>query len=360
MRFLVFSDVHAHPFVYEATHVSFEGFPGKHNSRLVDTCNALIEVAQYAVQHQVQTVLFGGDLFHTRQAVRTLAFNLVYHVIKKHFSDAGLDLIMIPGNHDYADRNGAVHSLETLKSLQGVTVLDSVTKMASQQPGLQIVSVPYTDNVNKAREHLQLAASLTAGDEPVVLLAHLGTEGAIVGSDYVMLSPNDITVDDIPLRQFDLCLFGHYHQHQQIAKNAHYIGALTQHNWGDANTTRGFLDITLTKEHYGITRIETKAPKFVRCESIAELEAVDPSNFVALRTDEAVDPDKLRELHPTLKIEIKKQDKAGIEFNATCLNITAALQPWVQNNAGSLDPVTLLKLGEDLLKEGLGNEVQDA
>lgn len=363
MRFLAFSDVHAHPFTFGSTYVPFPGLPGLHNSRLVDTCKAMIEVATYAHEHGIGTVLFGGDLFHTRQAVKTSAYYLVHHTIKTYFSDNGLDLIMIPGNHDYADRTGEVHSLSTLRYLDCVRVGDAVDCLWSEDGPGSVYTVPYVDDVKQARTNLQAAAlRATADTWAKVLLAHLGTEGAVVGSDFVMISDQDITVDDIPLGSFDLCLFGHYHEHQVIAQNAYYIGALTQHNWGDAGGKRGFLDVTITEGTHKVTRIETQAPKFIVCKTLDEVRNTRPVDFVSYRTTEILTDAQqleLRTISPGIRIEPVKQTAPGVVLDTTHMNANSALKPWVETNAGDLDQVRLLRLGESLLSEGQGYALQE-
>jgi DNA repair exonuclease SbcCD nuclease subunit len=364
-RFLAISDVHAHPFPYGARYVPYKTFKGMHNSRLVDILYALEEAADYAVANDIRTVLFGGDLYHTRQAVKTVARNMVTAVIKTQFVDRGLTLVMIPGNHDYADRVGNIHSLQSLDYLSTrVHVLDTVTSL--DVGDITVFSVPYTDDVVQARDSLKFAASqaATRTDRTTVLLGHFGIQGATVGSDYVMLSPTDVTGDEIPFASFDACFFGHYHQHQVVAKNAWYIGALTEQNWSDAGGKRGFLDVQIGNK-VSIKRIETSAPKFVVCTTLEELQAAPSNAFVTFFTDTVPTEEQqvvLRETCASAQLEIKpvktKQTTPELAFDAAQLNAETALKPWVVANAGDLDQEALLQLGRELLSLGQDDEVQ--
>ena len=59
-EFLVFSDHHAHNFSYGATRTKRSR--GFYNSRLVSSVEVLGEIKKYAEDHDIDTILFGGDL----------------------------------------------------------------------------------------------------------------------------------------------------------------------------------------------------------------------------------------------------------------------------------------------------------
>jgi len=99
---LVFSDHHAHPFPYGSQEVMHNGVLT--NSRLVDACLVLDQMREYADTHKIQTIVFGGDLFHTREAVSTDAYNLTIEHLARLISNRCAYLMV--GNHDYFDREG--------------------------------------------------------------------------------------------------------------------------------------------------------------------------------------------------------------------------------------------------------------
>lgn len=390
-RFIAFSDLHAHPFPYGADFVPYPPFKGLHNSRLVSTMRALSDMADYAVANNIEVVLFGGDMFHTRQSVKTVARNMVTHVIKEKFVDQGLKLVMIPGNHDYSDRVGHIHSLQPLSYLSdNVYVLDTVQALEIADD-LVVISVPYTDSVKKARKDVQFAAQLSKQhpDKQTVLLAHLGVQGATVGSDYVMLCPSDVAGQEIPFNQFDICLFGHYHQHQLVSKNAWFIGALTQQNWSDVNGKRGFIDsgiisssdvlsvpgsaepvkaagnaaTTRAGAKVQLHRIDTGAPRFVVCTTEKELDEVREKDFVTYLTTKTLTDIQQKKLRARCKAgtvdikPVKKDGKVEVQLDAKTLNAETALEPWVKAHGGDLDQDVLLKLGNELLAVGSGSEL---
>lgn len=240
-RFLVFSDFHAHNFVEGSTRVPhYEGIPGLFNSRLIDACKALNEIREYAVKNDVPYVLFGGDLFHSRTKVDVDVLNLIREEFVK-MSNSGIRVICIPGNHDYADKEGLVHSLNYLEDIRNLQVLSS--RECTLLNGVAVEAISYNESKSKLLEDI---ASLPTGEDKTrIFLGHFGIQGATVGSDYVMVNKQDLSINDINTEDYVICLFGHYHEHQKLNKNSWYIGATFQHNWGDANTKRGFLDISI-------------------------------------------------------------------------------------------------------------------
>ncbi len=283
--FLVFSDLHAHNFKYGAKQVPIPGVEGFYNSRLADTIKAIQEMIEYARSNKITEVLFGGDMFHTKNVLGTEAFGLVC----KTLSDAtDINWTLIPGNHDYADREGFVHSLMGFNGVENIQVFSKYTECLLWE-NTMLYPLPYTDYKDKAKETLKtisdhaLAFKKEYPDCTTLMLAHLGVQGSLVGSDYVLVSDKDIDPTDVP--GVDWSFFGHYHEHQLITSNSCFVGALTQHNWGDAGGKRGFLHVTIPSPGVvKMKRIETGAPKFIVLRD-GETPKIKPNDFVRYHTN---------------------------------------------------------------------------
>ena len=317
VEFVIFSDVHAHAFRYGARKVECDYADGLYNSRLVDTLDALHEMKAYVEKHLIQDVLFAGDMYHVRSNVLTVAGNLVYEFLGELAETA--TVTMIPGNHDYADREGLQHALTPLATSASATetiqVLEGVSEVVcgSYKAGLYVYTVPYVDNPLLAQGMLKEAAQLAKKrhpDIPAVLLGHLGFQGAKVGSDYVLVRDNDNTVDDVDGSAFNACFFGHYHEHQKLFPNGWYVGALTQHDWGCRGGKRGFLHVTIENGKTTVKRIETKAPKFVLLDESDEdslEQKVRPCDFVQYLTkslDLSATKEQVEKLYGSHNVEV--------------------------------------------------------
>jgi exonuclease SbcD len=368
LELVIFSDLHAHNFRYGSKRIVHpdRNVQGLYNSRLLDCVAVLRQIETYCGQHQITNILFGGDLFHRRSSVSTDVFSRVYEEIATSFRT----FTMIPGNHDYGDRAGHVHSLLSFDHLFNVTVMDSVgfTNLVSSSgdKAVGLVTVPYTDNPDKAREWLKQAGELAdtkfTKKATKILLAHLGMQGARVGSDYVLVSPGDPGVDDVPYDKFTACFFGHFHQHQKIFRNGWYIGATHSHNWGDANTIRGFLHVKVFDDHVTFQQIESKAPRFLNVRKGHTMD-IQPGDFVRYHMESgegSLEVSEIEEQYGTGHVElIEYNDEPTEELKISDNNLDPRIlaERWVDSQTKRNDEEfrkTLLELGKELLSEAEG------
>lgn len=359
-EFVIFSDHHAHTFPFGAKEELHESrfFV---NSRLRAAQAVIEEITMYVHKHKIKKVFFGGDMFHTREVVPTVAMNLMYTAIER--LSAFTKVHMLTGNHDYADRAGDVHSLHTFHRI--AEIHDWSWQGNSEYTGkigdsVRYSFIPFTDDRAKATAAIAAASELTTPFVPHILLGHLGIQGAKVGSDFVLVSENDISMDDIPWDKFTACFFGHYHQHQQVFKNGWYVGASHQHNWGDANTTRGFLHVKVHVDSVSFTFVETAAPKFI----VSRLPVkVRPQDFVHLLSRvkySMSEVAEIKEASGSQNCEViyvpPELDKDSLELSEENLSPTAMVASWVAANSAwiaenlpDLDHADLVAYGRTLL-----------
>lgn len=368
---LVFSDHHAHPFPFGAKEVLHGGV--LHNSRLLEACSVLDQMRKYADEHKIKTVIFGGDLFHTRESVSTDAVNLTSECIARLVSNRAAYLMV--GNHDYFDREGKVHSLEGFKLWGGrwadkLSIVDwSATHcdLHERHQGFRgdsydLCFVPYTENRQLAIDTIQKHAK--TGDGPRLLFAHLGMQGAKVGSDYVLVSDGDIGLDDIPYKAFAGCLFGHFHQHQQLFMNGWYIGASHQHNWGDVNTKRGFLHVRVYLDHIEFDFIESDAARFIAVRDVdLDTTPIREKDFVKVLTEKRLSPDATDAMRrttksanceviyvpPAIKLAAVELDEKHLTPSAMVETWVKANEPWLKENMPDVDHDALVQYGRAIL-----------
>lgn len=349
----LFSDTHCHPFQPYSTIL-----PNGMNSRLADTLNCIDQIREKCIRERVSIVLFGGDLFHVRKSINVVAFNAVYEALSK-FVLNGMPIVMIAGNHDQADRAGAVHSMHAFKTF--CTVIDSpswtVVNDAHNNP-YGIFGVPYTDDVKELKAQCRKKPDISKHVHNF-FLGHLGVQGAKLGADFVYSNRYDIKLSDVVPETFDAVYFGHYHLHQKLAKNAYYIGAPLQHTWGDANQKRGFLIYdTESKKH------KFHALKFPRFMQVTQEDLVSKKlngDFVRVvaATDWSVDRKEearlstgARSVEIVTEAEMKVQTSRINVDDATSMaeNLAAYVDSGVQSFEG-LNKRNVLELGLELLKE---------
>lgn len=365
---LVFSDHHAHPFPYGAKEVIHNQVLT--NSRLLESVSVLDQMHRYASDKNIKTVVFGGDLFHTREGVPTDAYNLTLESLALLFKKR--HVFLLAGNHDYHDRAGLVHSLEGFKHWTGeeydVRVCDWRRKGLYEHSGVRgdvynLCFVPYTERRAEAVTAIQeLASSEVEG--PKLLFAHLGMQGATVGSDYVLVNDGDVSVSDIPHGAFTGCLFGHYHQHQKLFPNGWYIGASHHHTWGDVNTKRGFLHVRVYIDHIDFDFIESEASRFLALsEADLDTTVIREKDFVKVFTEKKLTPDAANRVRqrtksancevvyvpPEIKLKSIALDEQHLAPSAMVETWVKANEEWLKEHLPGVPHTELVEYGRTIL-----------
>lgn len=203
-------------------------------SRFREQINALEEVYRIASKKEA-TVIFGGDLFHKRGAVKTEIFNKVFELIER---NEHVPTLMLRGNHD-----SVTNSLNSFSSIEPFSVLKNVTLFDTPETiniGVNVTFLPYGDETEEMKDFLKKEA-LKPKVNPTILVAHVGVEGATQGKHSHRLS-GAFGYGDLQPRYFDFILLGHYHKRQQLTAehNRHfYGGSFMQHNFGDEGQDKG-------------------------------------------------------------------------------------------------------------------------
>lgn len=297
---LLFSDHHAHNHSFGSRRREHKLYQGLYNSRLLDACAVLDQITDYLKAHpEIQTVIFGGDMFHVRANVPMDVLTLTHDCIVRMSQYA--EIFMLPGNHDYVDREGHIQALDLFNGMEGVHVMSSPVKERLAE-GLIGCFVPYSDD-KKATIAAMGSFSLNPNDTNI-FIGHTGFQGAVVGSDFVLINDSDLSIKEFDSNSYDASFFGHFHKHQLLGKNTWYIGATHQHNWGDVGCPRGFLHAKISKGGTTVKHIESTAPKFVNITSSAQISEIEGNySKISYKMTES-EKEKVKELHSPLEIEV--------------------------------------------------------
>jgi DNA repair exonuclease SbcCD nuclease subunit len=361
MRVLNFSDLHGHGFKPYSTTL-----PNGLNSRLQDAANVLDEIYVACDDGNIDVVLFAGDLFHARSTLQVATFNTIYEGIAK-IKTRVKDFGMLVGNHDQATKLGDIHACYAFSSI--VQVMDRPGWFGFTEGGaLQVYAIPHTENKPLIEQNLTLAESSIPSGYPSCCLAHVGVSGAVVGSNFVLLSKDNPTTVPFTRPGFDQVFLGHYHKPQLLAPNVRYLGATHQHNWGDSGQERGYSIWDTDTNEVEFFPIKS-APKFVWWDAdemtnkVKLAEAVS-GNIVRIKYDMAPEADawkwakeKMAEcgairveqwVEPTVAGTLtpgdEQQYQPGADFEDMVESFVA------DSDYGSLDKARLVELGKSILK----------
>jgi len=224
MKALIFSDLHGHNFK-EFSCINNTGM----NSRLYDQVMVLRKIHQSAHEHNVNCVIFLGDLTHLKN-------NVDSQVIKAMSHELGLIAInfpiyILPGNHDYILWGSEPALLEVLEDMNSrIHILE---KGWNDICDYNFYCLPYTRKTKGLNEELNEID--TEGDN-AIFLGHKD----IIGSQYGKFLVDQGLNAQMLSKKFKLSLIGHFHDMQKVEDNVYSVGAPMQHNFADANKPRGW------------------------------------------------------------------------------------------------------------------------
>lgn len=217
---LIFSD--AHIFAHK-----------RKQERLEDCLKALDWVFDVAEEHNIENILFGGDLFHDRQKIEVFTYQRTYETLEKRLRNNKFKLYLLLGNHDlWYNDNTSVSSVIPLGSLPGVRIISKAERI--NICGSNWDFIPFTHN---PIETLQALKEMPGN--PEYALGHIAIDGAILHgthqADVAIEHDGDmVTISPSLFKHYKHTFLGHYHAEQRVTETVEYIGSPLELSFGEA------------------------------------------------------------------------------------------------------------------------------
>lgn len=251
------------------------------NQRVMDFLRRLSDAVDYALDRDMDVVIFAGDAYKTRDPNPT--FQREFARRMKRLADAGIPVVMLVGNHDLpavAQRATSISIFSTL-DVPNVVVGDreKLWQLTCRrgQP-LQVATAPYplksgllTDEATRGKSIAEVDALLQQAlteniralaheaqqrpDIPAVLTGHFSVQEASQGSERNIMIGRDVAVPRSTLADpaWDYVALGHIHKHQSLNGDAHppvlYSGSIERIDFGEEREPKGWVDVTLRRGH---------------------------------------------------------------------------------------------------------------
>lgn len=341
------SDLHAHNFSQFATIL-----PNGRNSRLQATLDVIQQITEFCDNNKVSNLFFLGDMFHSRTRLDVDVLSTTWRAWAdlRAYVD---EMIILTGNHDQANKDGTVHSLEPFKAFARVIDKPWVGKIGRQR----IAAHPFTTDIE---EWKKWANSIPPNTD--YFFFHQGVSQAKVGAFDISVKA-EIDIEDLPDRARWLW-GGHYHKHQILPNGAGFVGSPLQHNFGERGEKKGFIYHRYPDLAY---QIESNAPKFFYYESLKKFEnAVEKwdhddegtiwsgADYIRVKCA-AEQAEELLKKYPRIQTEVTM--KLQLDENRVDSEVanddSMLLQAYIDKQGPELDKKLLLEFGLDFLGEEL-------
>lgn len=216
------------------------------------------------VESMENPVIWLGDMLDTKEVVRGSCLNTYV----KRFSQSKLNHYVLVGNHDWFNLECKEHSLEALKAIKNVTVVDSFF-VIHDHDDTKLVLMPYQHdfsallakltefekkkplNIDSHKRALKMdkaRAQKTVNREDLILVMHQGFNNFDFGNGFV--ETNGLNLKDF--EGFRLVISGHFHKMQK-QDNLIYVGTPFSHSFGESNQSK-FIGVLKTRE--GVVDLE--------------------------------------------------------------------------------------------------------
>lgn len=235
LRVLFFSDLHA-----SMKH-------GLHGIAFVEQVEKTLDwIVEMATLHDVDYVVFLGDVFHVQQAADTPSIHTVSKGFEKIQRSANVQFVIIEGNHDVYLKDGVWSSTEIMRHMRKeITTLPIV--LVSKHETLQLHDKTFMQCIAYTEK------GYTQNPEAHFIVGHLEVNGAMfrpgglvedhgVSPMFESFQPKE--PGDLPIHYIG----GHYH-HPQIIGHSLFPGSCCYHSYQDliVETPRGAVLLQLDR-----------------------------------------------------------------------------------------------------------------
>lgn len=167
-----------------------------------------------AIENLGLPTIWLGDLLDTKEVIRGKCQNTWFN----YFTASKLHHTIIIGNHDWFNHDCEEHSLEGLKLLPNVTVIDEFTLRDN------IYFLPYIHDQEELKKLLKKIP------KDAVVFGHFEIKSFDFGNGHIC----DKGMTTKSLTRFKRVISGHFHKYQQ-KDNFTYLGSPFSHSFGEVN-----------------------------------------------------------------------------------------------------------------------------
>jgi exonuclease SbcD len=306
------------------------------SSRVRDFLDRMDEMIDYALEKDVDLVVFAGDAFKHRDPEPTQQREFAQRI--KRLADAAPTLLVV-GNHDMPGMAVKANSLDIFRALDvpGVIVgwKDDGQVVQTKRGPVYLAWMPYPmrqrlmswkrfegsslEELNlglreAVGDRLRSLASEAAGqDMPRLLAGHFTVDAAEYGSERSVMLGRDmpILLSALAEEAWDYVALGHIHMHQSLNGDRYppavYSGSLERIDFGEEGQPKGFCWIELARGETRWSFVPVAARPFLTIRVDAR-HADDPTRAVV----EAIGKAEVEEAVVRVQVKITLEQSASL------------------------------------------------
>jgi exonuclease SbcD len=279
MRILHFADAHIDMANY-GRHDPQTGLP----LRVLDFLKSLDAIVDAAINEKVDLVIFAGDAYKDRTPAPTFQREWGKRIMR--LSQAGIETILLVGNHDLSPSIGRANAIQEFDTLQvpHVHVISQPIFLGPDQLGgvpVQVIGLPWVSRsgLMAAMESSALETGTVFSEIetrltdivsqmvaqadstlPLILTAHASVQGASYGSERTVMLGADLVLPGSMVKNpaLDYVALGHIHKPQDLNDGLQppviYPGSIERVDFGEAQDDKYFVVAHIQKGQ--ATRVE--------------------------------------------------------------------------------------------------------
>ena len=281
----------------------------------------------YLLEHNLKTLVFAGDFFHSRSNQTESVLNAANEVFRL-IHQAGIRHILIPGNHDRTSYFSFSSFLDVFKHHPRVELYTELTHLEIE--GIKVTLLPFFDDS-------MLVPMIEQSEGSQILISHFDMQG----STHLGKVCEKASITKRTVKKWDKVYLGHYHNTHEITKDIVHLPSLRQSSFGE-DDKKGFtiiyddlsyeivpgvfkrfnklvlnIDELSNDNIKELISIHSNSSDTIRFEFIGEetkLKALDKEQFLGTGIDVKLKFQKKYKVEDTVKPElIKKFDRGQIE-----------------------------------------------
>jgi DNA repair exonuclease SbcCD nuclease subunit len=328
--------------------------------KLEDCVWAMTTIRQFAIEHEISTVIVLGDLFHDRENLNIRVINEVYDFFHETKHTYNQTWICFPGNHDMFLKNS--WELNSLRPMRNVlTVIEDIKLLKINDHRFWILPFIHYESVFM-KALAEIEEHWEAND---VLLTHIGINGATFNECFLLKNWDIVNFES---SKFDRIYAGHFHCHQQVNSNAWYPGSPIPFRFDEGVVDHGFFLYDMEARNHEFIPLfelneEERPPDFLTVpdDDLSSFEHSTDNHIRIALTREYTD-NELSSMKETLiskgakSVSFMKHREGEEEPEVTDsegMSIDNLFPAWLEfDNPVDLNNKLLLELNEQIVREG--------